>query len=89
MIWSPIHVKHTEDLSKHLFGASIAHDVENHLNIRKYPVLSLPRWYPHHEFYKINIAVIVGIVHPEHVFLHFVCIIPLRQSLKKIHEDKN
>ena len=88
MIWPPVDVKHTEDLSKHLFRASITHNVENHLNIRKYPLLSLPRWYTYHEFYKINIAVIVGIVHSEHVFLHFVSIIPLWQSLKKI-ENKS
>ena len=84
----PVHVKDTEDLSKHVFRTSITHDVENHLIVRKY-TFSLPKLCPDHEFYKINIAVIVGIVHPEHVFLHFVRIISLRQSLKMIHREKD
>ena len=40
--------------------------------------------FPYHEFYKINVAVIVCIIDPKHVFLHLVCIIPLWQSLEKV-----
>ena len=86
---APVHIKHTEDLSKHLFWASIAHDVENHLIMRRKCstfFLSQNCILPYHEFYKINIAVIVGIVNPEHVLLHFVCIISLRQSLNKTYD---
>ena len=36
----------------------------------------------HHELYEVNIAVVVGVVNPEHVFLHLVSIVSLRQSLK-------
>ena len=36
----------------------------------------------HHELYEVDIAVVVGVVNPEHVFLHLVSIVSLRQSLK-------
>ena len=36
----------------------------------------------HHELHEVDIAVVVGVVHPEHVFLHLVSIISLGQSLK-------